>query len=93
MNMSVSWSRTTSVVLSSNARRTREARDTTRIAAMKKPPILTPSGRSRTLATVVYTKIAVITAKAAATLRWPARRAASATATPAEVNSTSTPVA
>ena len=63
------------------------------IARMKQPPIFTPSGRSTTLAPVVYAKTRLTSAKPIIVFRWPRRRAARVTATAALVNRTSTPVA
>jgi hypothetical protein len=47
------WSKVTSVTRSSNERDSREAKETAMIAAMNIAPILSPSGRSTMLGTVV----------------------------------------
>jgi hypothetical protein len=53
MNSSAIGSSVTPVTRRSNARRTRETSETSRIPAMKQAPIFTPSGRSATFAPVV----------------------------------------
>ncbi|MEZ0074143.1 hypothetical protein [Planotetraspora sp. GP83] len=63
------------------------------MAAMKNDAIFTPSGRSITLATSVYTSTTSTAAKKAVATRWPRRWAESVTATAAERISTRTPVA
>ena len=57
-------SKSISVARSSKTRVRREAIETSTIASTKQAPILTPSGRSITLLTVVYASTAVITANA-----------------------------